>query len=38
MLEYNGIGLAAPQVGINKRFFIYGDANKMDLVINRIFR
>jgi len=37
MLEYNGIGLAAPQVGINKRFFIYGDQNKMDLVINPEF-
>jgi peptide deformylase len=37
MLEYNGIGLAAPQVGINKRFFIYGDQNKMELIINPEF-
>jgi peptide deformylase len=37
MLEYNGIGLAAPQVGINKRFFIYGNENIMQLVINPEF-
>ncbi len=37
MLEYNGIGLAAPQVGINKRFFIYGDKSNMELIINPEF-
>mgnify|MGYP001203457092 CR=1 FL=1 len=37
MLEYNGIGLAAPQVGINKRFFIYGDSSNMKLIINPEF-
>ena len=34
MLQYKGIGLAAPQVGISKRFFIHGNEKKMEIVIN----
>ena len=41
----NGIGLAAPQVGINQRFFIYSDLNekkepydRLHAMINPVFR
>lgn len=34
MLQYKGIGLAAPQVGIAKRFFIYGPENNVQTIIN----
>lgn len=34
MIESNGIGLAAPQVGINKRIFIMGNSDKLIACIN----
>lgn len=41
----NGIGLAAPQVGINKRLFVYSDLNeklppeeRLHALINPVFR
>lgn len=34
MFENNGIGLAAPQVGILKRFFIMGNDQKLFVCIN----
>jgi len=34
MLQSNGIGLAAPQVGISKSFFIYGAKDDIKTVIN----
>ena len=34
MLQFNGIGLAAPQVGIDKSFFIYGSKDNIETVIN----
>ena len=34
MFENNGIGLAAPQVGILKRLFIMGNADKLIVCIN----
>jgi len=36
MLSSNGIGLAAPQVGISKRIFIMGDTSKIVACINPI--
>jgi len=34
MFENNGIGLAAPQVGINKRLFIMGNEEQLYAIIN----
>ena len=34
MFENNGIGLAAPQVGINKRLFIMGNEGQLYAIIN----
>jgi peptide deformylase len=34
MLQSNGIGLAAPQVGISKKFFIWGTKENIKTVIN----
>lgn len=34
MFDSNGIGLAAPQVGINKRLFIMGNLDKLIVCIN----
>lgn len=34
MIEKNGIGLAAPQVGISKRIFIMGNDTKLFVCIN----
>ena len=34
MLQYKGIGLAAPQVGIAKTFFIYGPEDNVQAIIN----
>jgi peptide deformylase len=34
MFENNGIGLAAPQVGVMKRLFIMGNSNKLFVCIN----
>jgi peptide deformylase len=34
MMENNGIGLAGPQVGINKRIFVMGNESKMFACIN----
>lgn len=34
MFENNGIGLAAPQVGIQKRLFIMGNSDKLIVCIN----
>ena len=34
MFENNGIGLAAPQVGINKRLFIMGNEQQLYAIIN----
>jgi len=34
MLQSNGIGLAAPQVGISKSFFIYGTKDNIKTIIN----
>lgn len=34
MMENNGIGLAAPQVGINKRIFVMGNDTKLYACIN----
>ena len=34
MLQYKGIGLAAPQVGIAKTFFIYGPEDNVQTIIN----
>lgn len=34
MFENNGIGLAAPQVGINKRVFIMGNDQQLYAIIN----
>lgn len=34
MFENNGIGLAAPQVGINKRLFIMGNDQQLYAIIN----
>jgi len=34
MLKHDGMGLAAPQVGINKRFFIMFHENKLHVCIN----
>lgn len=34
MFENNGIGLAAPQVGVNKRIFIMGNHEKLIACIN----
>lgn len=34
MFENNGIGLAAPQVGVNKRLFIMGNDQKLVVCIN----
>lgn len=34
MIEHNGIGLAAPQCGINKTIFIMGNSSKMVACIN----
>lgn len=34
MFENNGIGLAAPQVGVNKRLFIMGNSDKLVVCIN----
>lgn len=34
MFENNGIGLAAPQVGINKRLFLMGNSDKLYVCIN----
>lgn len=34
MMENNGIGLAAPQVGVSKRIFVMGNSDKLVAVIN----
>jgi len=34
MIQNNGIGLAAPQVNINKSFFIVGDKTRYKLAVN----
>lgn len=34
MLDSDGIGLAAPQVGVNKRLFIMGNLDKLIVCIN----
>lgn len=34
MMENNGIGLAGPQVGVNKRIFVMGNESKMYACIN----
>mgnify|MGYP001185510788 FL=1 len=34
MSRYNGIGLAAPQVGLDKSFFIMGDKARYKLIVN----
>ena len=34
MIQNNGIGLAAPQVGIDKSFFIIGDKTRYKLAVN----
>jgi len=34
MFENNGIGLAAPQCGVSKRFFIMGNSDKLFVCIN----
>jgi len=34
MFEHNGIGLAAPQVGVQKRLFIMGNEHKLVVCIN----
>ena len=34
MVQNNGIGLAAPQVNINKSFFIIGDKTRYKLAVN----
>lgn len=34
MIENNGIGLAAPQVGVNKRVFVMGNETKLFACIN----
>lgn len=34
MVQNNGIGLAAPQVNINKSFFIVGDSTRYKLAVN----
>jgi peptide deformylase len=34
MMENNGIGLAGPQVGINKRIFVMGNKDKLFACIN----
>lgn len=34
MLEHSGIGLAAPQVGVNKRIFIMGNETRLYVCIN----
>ncbi len=34
MMENNGIGLAGPQVGVNKRIFVMGNESKMFACIN----
>lgn len=34
MIENNGIGLAAPQVGIDKRLFVMGNSDKLYACIN----
>ena len=34
MVQNNGIGLAAPQVGIDKSFFIVGDKTRYKLAVN----
>lgn len=34
MMENNGIGLAGPQVGVNKRIFVMGNENKLFACIN----
>ena len=34
MFENNGIGLAAPQVGVLKRLFIMGNSDKLFVIIN----
>lgn len=34
MMENNGIGLAAPQVGLSKRIFVMGNENKLFACIN----
>jgi peptide deformylase len=34
MSQNNGIGLAAPQVGLDKSFFIMGDKTRYKLVVN----
>lgn len=34
MFEHNGIGLAAPQVGVLKRLFIMGNSDKLIVCIN----
>jgi|TARA_B100001248_G_scaffold81197_1_gene58989 peptide deformylase len=34
MAQHNGIGLAAPQVGLDKSFFIMGDKSRYKLIVN----
>ena len=34
MVQNNGIGLAAPQVGVDKSFFIVGDKTRYKLAVN----
>jgi len=34
MIQSKGVGLAAPQVGINKSFFIMGDSEKYTVITN----
>lgn len=34
MFEYNGIGLAAPQIGINKRIFVMGNPTQSYICVN----
>ena len=34
MVQNNGIGLAAPQVGVDKSFFIIGDKTRYKLAVN----
>ncbi|HQI79396.1 MAG TPA: peptide deformylase, partial [Petrotogaceae bacterium] len=34
MYKYDGVGLAAPQVGINERFFVIDDGQTKRTVIN----
>lgn len=34
MLENNGIGLAAPQIGLSKRLFVMGNETKLYAIIN----